>query len=538
MRSLILTLTAGLAAAGILAAGEPMTRKKFYSDDPLWSMPRPAAVTGAKTRKLSEYYDFFENTLFAPGERASKSGVVLPSQGINTVDEVPDSAWYTNRHARRRMTLDELKRGAGDSHAPASGGWTVIAAKNEGITPGFRIKDSAGRQYIIKFDPISNPEMASAADVISSKFYHALGYNVPENYIVYFDRQQITVGSGSQLKDGAGKKRLLRPQDIDEMLSKTPRAADGKYRALASFIIPGKALGPFLYYGTRSDDPNDLIPHEHRRDLRGLRTVNAWLGHDDSKALNTLDVLVDADGIPCVKHYLIDFGATLGSATFEAGSPREGNTYLFDWRSSAAQFFSFGLYAPKWHHATYPRLPAAGRFEYQVFDPETWVPGYPNTAFLNETRADRLWAAKKIAAFTDQEIRAIVSTGQYTDPAAEEWVGRCLIARRNKIARAFLRGIPALDDFHVQNGWLEFRNASPTPIDIADIHVQWSVFENKTGARQPIADALSFRLPRVKGAGYLLASVTGPGAGSISIYVSLNAESPRVIGLERFFESK
>ena len=28
--------------------------------------------------------------------------------------------------------------------------------------------------------------MASAADVISSKFLYALGYNVPENYIVRF----------------------------------------------------------------------------------------------------------------------------------------------------------------------------------------------------------------------------------------------------------------------------------------------------------------------------------------------------------------
>ncbi len=79
------------------------------------------------------------------------------------------------------------------------------------------------------------------------------------------------------------------------MLAKAPRTAGGQYRALASLLISGKPVGPFKYDGTRGDDPNDLVPHEHRRDLRGLRTLCAWLGHDDSKALNTLDVLVQED---------------------------------------------------------------------------------------------------------------------------------------------------------------------------------------------------------------------------------------------------
>ena len=65
-------------------------------------MPRPTPVINATPRPLSDYYDFFGNTLFSPGEHVVRKGMFLPSQGINTVDEVPDSAWYTNRHASRR----------------------------------------------------------------------------------------------------------------------------------------------------------------------------------------------------------------------------------------------------------------------------------------------------------------------------------------------------------------------------------------------------------------------------------------------------
>ena len=522
-------------ACGTMIAGEPSRPKKFYADDPVWTMPQPAAVRNAHNRQLSEYYDFFENTLFEPGDRAPRKGMSLPSLGINTVDEVPDSAWYTNRHASRRLTAGELKRGAGDSNAPAPGTWSVVAAKNEGVTPGFRIRDAAGRQYLVKFDPLSNPEMASAADAITSKFFHALGYNVPENYVVYFDRSRIAVAEGAQLKDGSGRKRPIRESDVEDMLRKAPRTPDGRYRALASYLIPGKPMGPFRYDGTRSDDPNDLVPHEDRRDLRALRTFCAWLGHDDSKALNTLDVLVEENGTPSIRHYLIDFGASLGSASFEANSPREGNARLFAWKSSAVNVFSLGLYAPKWQHAKYPNLPSAGRFEYEIFDPRQWVSNYPNAAFRNENPADRAWAARKINAFTDDDIRAIVSTGLYSDPASEEWVARCLIERRNKIVRAFLTGLAGLDGFAVQEDRLVFHDSGPAPADAAALRIQWAVFDNRTGRRQRLPGASSFDLPRVENGEYVVAEIGGEGGPAAAVYVSLKQPAPRVVGVERLF---
>ena len=68
------------------------------------------------------------------------------------------------------MSIEELVRGPGDANPPAMDKpWTVISGKNEGITPGLVIRDSKGRKYFLKFDPKTNPEMASAADVVGSK---------------------------------------------------------------------------------------------------------------------------------------------------------------------------------------------------------------------------------------------------------------------------------------------------------------------------------------------------------------------------------
>lgn len=529
-------VTAGVLAVSAMGADALAVagKKKFYSDDPIWTMPKPAPVTHAKRRNLSEYYDFFENSLFSPGERSKAKGIFLPSQGINTVDEVPDSAWYTNRHATKRMTLDELKRGAGNENAPEPGAWSVVAAKNEGITPGFRIRDAKGREYMVKFDPMSNPELASAADVITSRFFYALGYNVPENYIVTFDAAQLVVDKDAYVRDATGKKRPIHQADIADMLAKAPKSKDGHYRAMASRLLPGQPMGPFQYHGMRTDDPNDLIPHEHRRDLRALRTLCAWLGHDDSKALNTLDTLVTEDGVPHIKHWLIDFGASLGSASFMANSPRDGNVYLFDWKSSAGQFLTLGLYAPKWQRAKYPALPSVGRFEYEIFDPTNWVGDYPSTAFRNENPADRAWAARKIAAFTDEEIRAIVALGQYSDKAAEEWVARCIIERRNKIVNAFLTGTAALDSFAARDGQLQWNYAGKNASVPA---IRWSTYDNATGDRRLLEGETSERLPQVKSE-YLMAELMGPGP-AISVYVKMMKDGrPLVVGVERAFAVK
>jgi hypothetical protein len=227
---------------------------------------------------------------------------------------------------------------------------------------------------------------------------------------------------------------------------------------MASLTVPGDLIGPFRFYATRPDDPNDVTPHQNRRDLRGLYVFSAWLNHTDSKSLNTLDSVAEENGVRFVKHFLLDFGAILGSDSFEAKSPRAGNVYLFDFKPAAWQFLSLGLYAPERMRANYPHIPEVGHFEYETFAPEKWKNNYPNPAFDLRTPGDSYWAAKKVMAFSDDAIRAIVATAQYSDPRATDWIVKCLIERRNKIGHAFFNDVLPLDNFAVRAGRLAFED--------------------------------------------------------------------------------
>jgi hypothetical protein len=436
----------------LLGAPLPSQARKFFDDDPMLQEPTPLDVKNPASRKLNEYYDFFSHSFGHLGEKNTASRKIS-AKGVNSLGDVPDGSWYVQRHYWHPMTTEELVRGPGKGELP-EGAWKVVAAKTEGVTPGFTIEDARGQRYIIKFDPRQNREMATAADVIGARFFHALGYHVPENHIVYFDRDRLTVAPDANITDSSGKHRAMTGRDIEELLVAVVKSEKG-YRAIASRYLAGQPLGPFRYYGTRSDDPNDVGPHEHRRDLRGLFVFAAWLAHNDVKSLNTLDTFVEENGVHYVRHNLIDFGASLGSDSFTAKSPRAGNAYMFEAGLATKQLLSLGFYVPRWATAHYPDIPSVGNFESKIFEPDAWKPNYPIPAFDNRLPDDEFWAAKQVMAFTDEQIRAIVSSGEFADPAATDWLASNLIVRRNKIGKAYFTKVLPLDSFRVECGQLK-----------------------------------------------------------------------------------
>lgn len=517
--------------------------RKFYPDDPVSREPAPRPVSGITTRSVDHVYDFLENSYATPRRlKAAKHGR-SPALDVNTLGEVPDSPWYTNRHAFQRMSIAGLQRGPGNGAPPdPSGAWRITGAKSNGITPGFVIEDGQKNRYLLKFDPPQYPELCSAADVIGSKLFYALGYFTPENHIVHFRREQLAIADGVMYRHPSGKKIPLTPRLVDELLQAQQQLADGTYRALASRWLEGKVAGPFDYRDTRSDDPNDTIPHEDRRVLRGLAVFSSWVNHHDTSQINTLDVLATEEGREYLKHYLIDFGSILGSRGDRPKEPWIGHQYTITHKEALARAATLGLYVPRWQRSDYPKLRGVGLFDASSFDPLEWKPEVPNPAFLMMDKADAFWAAKQVAAFTDEEIRAIVATGKLSDQRAADWIAECLIKRRDKIAQAWFSKVLALDRFRIEDGRLAFDDLSAshgagTP---RTYDVKWSTFDNDHGVLTPIANASGTTLPPApSGTEYLAATIRcGAEAAQscpdpVTVYVRRSGTGRQVVGIDR-----
>lgn len=518
----------------LLLITTPLEARKFLSDDPLLVEPKPRDVGAPKSRKLSDYYDFYLHQFRKPGERQPehKHHSPIRAKAVNTLGEPMDGDWYVKRHYWNRMSAAELKRGPGDQNPPdTSAKWTITAAKSEGITPGFVMLDGKKRRFFVKFDPLSNPEMATSADMIVSKLFHAIGYWVPENYLIYFKDDQLELGEDVQLADKTGKTRKMTRRDLLEILLKVPRDKEGRYRGTASLGVAPKTIGPPRYFGTRRDDPNDVVPHEHRRDMRSLHVFCAWVDHDDSRAINNIDGVIEEDGIKRVRHFLLDFGSTLGSASWGPNSARSGE-YLFSWSESAKNLFSLGLHVPAWATAKFPNYPAVGRFEWQRFRAETWVPEYPNPAFVNRLPDDEFFAAKQVMAFTDADIRALVETGEISDPNAVDYLVECLSKRRDKIGAAFYAKVLPLDRFAVRGGSLAWEDLSKSA---GAVNIQWHRFNNDTETRTPISGAKSAQIPASTGSEFICAELTQASKPSHKIFVYLRAKSGtlEIAGIDR-----
>ena len=525
----------------LLLVAAALPGQRFYPDDPIARMPEPVRVEDAAFRKLNDYYDLFSHEFQTLGEPQPKKGPPIRAQATNTLDEVPDDpAWFVNRIGVREMSVEEMVRGPGDNRPPADGIWTIVAAKTEGVTPGFRIKDSSGTQYLLKFDPLNHPEMATGADVIGSRILHALGYNVPENYLVEFDPDDLTIGEGAKMPDSKGYDRPIERFDVNHALLRVPKMANGKIRAVASRLLSGKILGEFRYYGTRADDPNDIVPHEHRRDLRGLFVFDAWINHNDSRAINDLDSLVTDGSLKYIKHYLIDFGAILGSASVISNTARDGNAYFYEPKSALTQAVTLGLHVPRWARAKYEKSPSVGMINSDAFVPDNWKPNYPNPAFDNRLPDDEFWAAKKVMAFSDAHIRAIVEAALYSNPEDTELLVGYLQERRDKIGESYFAKVLPLDRFRIEAGSLAFddlgaRHGLTKPVEYA---VEWFRFNNDSGEMTAMDSGKTLELPATaagsRGTSYFAARIRGDEPDkAVTVFVRAGQGPAEVVGIER-----
>jgi hypothetical protein len=102
--------------------------------------------------------------------------------------------------------------------------------------------------------------------------------------------------------------------------------------------------------------------------------------------------------------------------------------------------------------------PAVGYFTNELFDPAKYKTQFPYEAFRLVTCADGFWAAKLLLSFSDDDIRALVKAGQYSDPGDTDTIAKTLIERRDMIARYWLTRSNPLDGFDFSGGKLSFKD--------------------------------------------------------------------------------
>lgn len=375
--------------------------------------------------------------------RAPQIGGRWEAANRTAFDDVVNSAWFEHRNGRNRMSPEEIRRGPGGEPPDTSRALTVVSGKVGGVTPGFVVRDARGNRYVFKFDAPGFLRLGSAAGVITNRLFHAAGYHVPSDHVVVFDSARLELSPDARIRVGAANRPMTRT-DLERTLAGAAVREDGRFRALASKYVPGVPKGPFRFNGVRGDDPNDYYPHQHRREIRGLFVLGAWLNHVDLRYGNSLDTYVEPGYL---RHYLIDFASSLGSSAGRAFiSPMVGQEFKFDVWRVVARYVTLGLYHAPWELERFQIIhPSIGWMATETFDPGRWRPGWPNDALRALTPADGYWGAKLVASFDDEQIRAAVDAGQLP-PVAADTLADILRFRRDRTVRHWFGEVTPVEE--------------------------------------------------------------------------------------------
>ena len=407
-------------------------------------------------------WDGIDNSIFRPLSKVFAVDPPREAPNVNSLDEVPDSAWFTNRIGKHKPTTEQLAQGAckdedkleGESAEP--GAWVIDEGKNNGSTPGFRIKIGK-RKFVLKADDPAEPERASAASAIGAAIYHDVGFYSSCEQIVYFKRSALKLTPGLTVTDNSGISKPFDQKALDDVLDKAGKRGD-LVRMQASAWLGGYLIGPFKYEKVRDDDRNDIIDHEERRDLRGARVLAAWVNHIDAREQNSMNAWVadkhePADSSPgYVRHYYLDTSDLFGSNwAWDEINRRLGKSYLLDWGDIGADFITLGIPRRSWElTAVTPGMEMFGYFDSRTFDAEGWKNEYPNPAFSRATERDNAWMARILSRFDREDIHALVMLGKLSKPEATEYLTRILEERLQKVLERYLLRLSPIADLRMR----------------------------------------------------------------------------------------
>ena len=226
---------------------------------------------------------------------------------------------------------------------------------------------------------------------------------------------------------------------------------------VASRWLPGKPIGPYRYEGTRADDPNDVVAHEDRRDLRGARVLAAWLDHGLASEQSTRDTWIaqrDGDALSSpgiVRHYQVGLDDCFGrEADTDAASRRLGHANALDLGQGTRDFLTLGLPEQPWDRAKRSADgDIFGYFSGRDFAPGLYRGDHPNPAFSRMIEGDGAWAARAIARFTPDLVEAAVRAGDFTLARHAEFLVEQLLVRRKAVLRRDFANLSPIADARV-----------------------------------------------------------------------------------------
>ena len=535
------------ALVGLAACGSSGSRP-FPARAPVWSDTDRQPIETEPSEYFSPFvWDGANQTIFRPLSRFFAADPAGLAVNVNAIDEVPNSSWFTNRIGWFPMTPQQVATGPCDDEGlSVQGPWIVTGAKPNGANPGFPIQAPDGRRYMIKFDGTLQGPRATAADVIGSKIYHAAGYFAPCNEVVFFDRAILSIKPGATAETPDGTEEPLTLEHINKVLRSSVQLPDGRYRASSSLYLPGKPIGPWRYESTRSDDANDIIDHDDRRDLRGMKLLAAWLNHFDSREQNTLAMWISAPGGGGhVRHNMLDFGDCFGSIWEPPMLGRRiGHANYLDLSDLAQDFLTLGIRNRPWDEARFGASGAVfGYFNVEQFVAEDWKPGYPNPAFTRMGEHDAAWMARIMSQFTDEHLHALVSAGKMNDPRLDAELFRILRGRLDKILRRYMGRLSPLARPVLSHA------DEQSVLCLEDLSTSTGGSEYYAGTFRTTAGGPARHLPGKRvmaeicfatgplGRAYWTLDVPGPrpDIGALRVHLaSPDDGDPRVVGLERF----
>ncbi len=526
-RLLVLVLVAGACAGSVRRF--PLRDPMAVDPDSTPFLPKP------KEYKAPQIWDTVDNILFGPLVEVLSVQQTPRARNVNALDEVADSSWFQSRIDAVAADIAAFVRGACDDNPPdPKGPWTIVAGKPDGKNPGFQVKHANGKRYFFKPDSKTS-ERQSIADLIGTRVHHAAGFNTACTRIIYVHPSTFTIGPKAKAENFVGDKVRFTPEMLQKALSNAGTDANGNIRAGLSEFLPGKPLGPWRDFGTRPDDPNDVIRHEDRRELRGTYIFGAWLSHYDAREQNSLDMWDSpGDDKPgFVKHYQLDFGDCLGSKSeWERVSRRRGHAYEVDWPVAFVELITFGLLPRPWRDPQPSRSSELGFFAAEPFDPDRYRTAYPYGPYKRVTEADAAWGARILARITPAMVVALVRSAGLTNKTTEDELVKALLGRREKLLRRFLTKLsplarPRIDgdrlcvtDARIEGGLLVKGVVTAKQGDRA-LTVQQTNAETCVGSIATSAD------------GYTLVDLRADDTGRLRVHLYQKDGSFRVAGLER-----